>query len=75
MMIATNEPMTFLGLPIGMVMATLRFLSYANAKPETRDLASASRLWLADVFIRPKHALFIRRRLGLFDNTRAGRKV
>jgi hypothetical protein len=29
--------MTFLGLPIGVVMATLRFFSSPNAKHETRD--------------------------------------
>jgi len=38
MMIAANEPMRILGLPIGVVMATMRFLSCPNAKSETRDL-------------------------------------
>ena len=52
----------------------LHFILIVVAIHTTRDPRPriASLLRLADVLIRPEHALFVRRSLGLFDNTRAG---
>src|SRR5215510_14841900 len=62
----------WLRMPIGLVILfSPFFVSLAG-----EIIAShAVRLRLADVLVRPEHALFIRWRLGFFDDTSTGRKV